>query len=321
MERFTTPPWQKRMATQALSFDLAASSFLNHLQIERGLAANSIAAYKRDLTKFNAFLNGSALNEVTPDLINYFESSLREAKLSVASINRIDSTLRSFFKHLQQEYGFADPTLEIAPSKSARRLPKALTINQIVSMIDAAFRDGDPITLRDQAMLELLYSSGARVSELIGINMNDLSTVQTDDGEIRTLKLRGKGSKERIVPLGSFASKAIDTYCVRIRPDLVSKSSKPSPALFLNTRGGRISRQSAWQMVLNSAKAAGITEHVSPHVFRHSYATHLLDGGADIRVVQELLGHASVTTTQIYTLITIDKVRETYSMAHPRARE
>ena len=321
MERFTTPPWQKRMATQALSFDLAASSFLNHLQIERGLAANSIAAYKRDLTKFNAFLNGAALNEVTPDLINSFESSLREAKLSVASINRIDSTLRSFFKHLQQEYGFADPTLEIAPSKSARRLPKALTINQIVSMIDAAFRDGDPITLRDQAMLELLYSSGARVSELIGINMNDLSTVQTDDGEIRTLKLRGKGSKERIVPLGSFASKAIDTYCVRIRPDLVSKSSKPSPALFLNTRGGRISRQSAWQMVLNSAKAAGITEHVSPHVFRHSYATHLLDGGADIRVVQELLGHASVTTTQIYTLITIDKVRETYSMAHPRARE
>ncbi|MEY2951703.1 MAG: hypothetical protein RL622_780 [Actinomycetota bacterium] len=309
------------MATQALSFELAASSFLNHLQIERGLAANSIAAYKRDLTKFNAFLNGAALNEVTPDLINSFESSLREAKLSVASINRIDSTLRSFFKHLQQEYGFADPTLEIAPSKSARRLPKALTINQIVSMIDAAFRDGDPITLRDQAMLELLYSSGARVSELIGININDLNTVQTDDGEIRTLKLRGKGSKERIVPLGSFASKAIDTYCVRIRPELVSKSSKPSPALFLNTRGGRISRQSAWQMVLNSAKAAGITEHVSPHVFRHSYATHLLDGGADIRVVQELLGHASVTTTQIYTLITIDKVRETYSMAHPRARD
>jgi integrase/recombinase XerD len=321
MERFTTPPWQKRMATQALSFDLAASSFLNHLQIERGLAANSIAAYKRDLTKFNAFLNGSALNDVTPEVINSFESSLREAKLAVASINRIDSTLRTFFKHLQQEYGFADPTLEIAPSKSARRLPKALTIKQIVSMIDAAFREGDPITIRDQAMLELLYSSGARVSELIGINLNDLSTVQTDDGEIRTLKLRGKGSKERIVPLGSFASKAIDTYCVRIRPDLSAKSSKPSSALFLNSRGGRISRQSAWQMVLDSAKAAGVTEHVSPHVFRHSYATHLLDGGADIRVVQELLGHASVTTTQIYTLITIDKVRETYSMAHPRARD
>ena len=309
------------MATQALSFDLAASSFLNHLQIERGLAANSIAAYKRDLAKFNSFLNGAALSEVSPEVINSFESSLREAKLSVASINRVDSTLRSFFKHLQQEYGFADPTLEIAPSKSARRLPKALTIKQIVSMIDAAFREGDPITLRDQAMLELLYSSGARVSELIGINLNDLSTVQTADGEITTLKLRGKGSKERIVPLGSFAAKAIDNYVVRIRPDLAAKNSKPSAALFLNSRGGRISRQSAWQMVLDSAKAAGVTEHVSPHVFRHSYATHLLDGGADIRVVQELLGHASVTTTQIYTLITIDKVRETYSLAHPRARE
>jgi len=309
------------MVTQALHFDLAASSFLNHLQIERGLAANSITAYRRDLAKFNVFLDGSALSEVTPEVINAFESTLREAKLSVASINRIDSTLRSFFKHLQQEYGYADPTLEIAPSKSARRLPKALTIKQIVSMIDAAFREGDPITLRDQAMLELLYSSGARVSELIGINLNDLSTVQTADGEIRTLKLRGKGSKERIVPLGSFASKSIDNYVVRVRPNLAAKSSKPSAALFLNSRGGRISRQSAWQMVLDSAKAAGVMEHVSPHVFRHSYATHLLDGGADIRVVQELLGHASVTTTQIYTLITIDKVRETYSMAHPRARD
>jgi integrase/recombinase XerD len=309
------------MVTQALSFDLAASSFLNHLQIERGLATNSIAAYRRDLAKFQSFLQNLALHEVTPEIINDFETSLREMKLAVASINRIDSTLRSFFKHLQQEYGYADPTLEIAPSKSARRLPKALTIKQIVSMIDAAYREGDSITLRDQAMLELLYSSGARVSELIGININDLSTVQTADGEITTLKLRGKGSKERIVPLGSFATKAISDYVVRIRPALSSKSSKPSAALFLNSRGGRISRQSAWQMVLDSAKAAGVTEHVSPHVFRHSYATHLLDGGADIRVVQELLGHASVTTTQIYTLITIDKVRETYSMAHPRARE
>ena len=308
------------MVTRALNFDLASTSFLNHLQIERGLAANSIAAYRRDLNKFSVFLNGKALAEVDPDLINAFEASLREAKLSVASINRIDSTLRSFFKHLQQEYGYADPTLEIAPKKSARRLPKALTIAQIVSMIDVAYREGQPITARDQAMLELLYSSGARVSELIGINLNDLSTIETDDGVVTTLKLRGKGSKERIVPLGSFASKAIDNYMVRVRPELAAKSAKTTSALFLNARGSRISRQSAWQMVLDAAEAAGVTEHVSPHVFRHSYATHLLDGGADIRVVQELLGHASVTTTQIYTLITIDKVRESYSMAHPRAK-
>ena len=308
------------MGTQALNFEQAATSFLNHLQIERGLASNSIAAYRRDLRKFADFLNGSPLSGVDPETINKFESSLREAKLSVASINRIDSTLRSFFKHLQQEYGYSDPTLEIAPKKSARRLPKALTITQIVSMIEAAYREGQPITLRDQAMLELLYSSGARVSELIGINLNDLSSMQTNDGSITTLKLRGKGSKERIVPLGSFASKAIDSYVTRVRPELVAKSAKTTSALFLNSRGLRISRQSAWQMVLDSAEAAGVSEHVSPHVFRHSYATHLLDGGADIRVVQELLGHASVTTTQIYTLITIDKVRESYSMAHPRAK-
>jgi integrase/recombinase XerD len=308
------------MVTPAPSFDLAASSFINYLQIERGLAANSIAAYRRDLTKFQSFLDGTALHEVSPATIGDFESSLRAVKLSVASINRIDSTLRSFFKHLQLEYGLADPTLEIAPSKSARRLPKALTIAQILSMIEVSYRESDPITLRDQAMLELLYSSGARVSELIGINLNDLSVAQTSEGEITTLKLRGKGSKERIVPLGSFATKAINDYCVRIRPGLLAKNPKNNPALFLNSRGGRISRQSAWQMVLDAAKSSGITEHVSPHVFRHSYATHLLDGGADIRVVQELLGHASVTTTQIYTLITIDKVRESYSMAHPRAK-
>jgi integrase/recombinase XerD len=320
MERFTTAPSQKLMVTHSLSFEVAASSFLNHLQIERGLAANSIAAYRRDLEKFRLFLNGQDLAIVTPQVITAFEVSLKQASLSVPTINRVDSTLRSFFRHLQQEHGFSDPTLEIVPSKSTRRLPKALTISQMLSLIDAAFKESDPITLRDQAMLELLYSSGARVSELIGINLNDLSTVQTEDGQITTLKLRGKGSKERIVPLGSFASTAIDNYCVRIRPGLLAKNPKNNPALFLNSRGGRISRQSAWQMVLDAADTAGITEHVSPHVFRHSYATHLLDGGADIRVVQELLGHASVTTTQIYTLITIDKVRESYSMAHPRAK-
>ena len=303
-----------------MNFELASTSFLNHLQIERGLAANSIAAYRRDLNKFALFLSDKSLSEVDPETVSAFETSLREAQLSVASINRVDSTLRSFFKHLQQEYGYADPTLEIAPSKSSRRLPKALTIAQIVSMIDAAYREGQPVTTRDQAILELLYSSGARVSELIGINLNDLSSIETDDGVITTLKLRGKGSKERIVPLGSFASKSIENYLVRVRPDLAAKSAKTTSALFLNSRGARISRQTAWQLVLDAAEAAGVTDHVSPHVFRHSYATHLLDGGADIRVVQELLGHASVTTTQIYTLITIDKVRESYSMAHPRAR-
>jgi len=198
-------------------------------------------------------------------------------------------------------------------------LPKALRIDQILLLIDAAYREGEPITLRDKSLIELLYSSGARVSELIGLNTNDISTVEINDEKVSTVKLRGKGGKERIVPIGAFATHAVSDYLVRIRPGLAAKNSHSESALFLNNRGGRLTRQSAWNIVLDSAKAAGISEKVSPHVFRHSYATHLLDGGADIRVVQELLGHASVTTTQIYTLITIDKVRESYSTSHPRA--
>ena len=305
---------------QALNFDSTVSSFINHLTIERGLSSNTLAAYKRDLRKFGEFLGGAELEKITPELIVKFQSALKESGLSVTSINRIDSTVRSFFKHALSEYGLPNPTLEMLPSSAKRRLPKALSYESIISMINAAYREGEPVTLRDQTMMELLYTSGARVSELIGINLGDLSIVESDEGPITTLKLRGKGSKERIVPLGSFATKAIDDYLVRVRPGLASKSAKTNPALFLNSRGGRITRQSAWNIVLRAAQDAGISEHVSPHVFRHSYATHLLDGGADIRVVQELLGHASVTTTQIYTLITIDKVRESYSLAHPRAR-
>jgi integrase/recombinase XerD len=303
-----------------MEFNVVMEAFLNHLQIEKGLAKNTISAYKRDLVKFQSFLGNMDLNAIAPGDIARFETSLRADNLSSGTINRIDSTLRSFFKHLHREHGIGDPTLEIPSVKSIRRLPKALTITQILSMIESAYKESEPITLRDQAMLELLYSSGARVSELIGINVSDLASLSTSDGEITTLKLRGKGSKERMVPLGSFATKAIENYSVRVRPNLLAKGPRNTSALFLNARGSRISRQSAWQMVLNSAKAAGVTDHVSPHVFRHSYATHLLDGGADIRVVQELLGHSSVTTTQIYTLITIDKVRESYSLAHPLAK-
>ena len=308
------------MVTKVLNFDSAAASFLNHQQIEKGLAANSISAYRRDLEKFKIFLDGRQLGEIDEKLIFDFELILKQNGLSIATVNRIDSTLRSFFKHLQLEYGYADPTLGIVPSKMAHRLPKALTIEQILSMINGCYSESDPITLRNQAMLELLYGSGARVSELIGINLNDITKIDVESSTVTTLKLHGKGAKERIVPLGSFAVKAIENYLVRLRPSLTAKSKNQDVALFLNSRGSRISRQSAWQIVLDSAKKAGIEARVSPHVFRHSYATHLLDGGADIRVVQELLGHSSVTTTQIYTLITIDKVRETYSMTHPRAR-
>jgi integrase/recombinase XerD len=303
-----------------VNFDAVVETFLNHLQIEKGLAKNTISAYKRDLSKLGSFLNGSDLGEVKPEDISRFEASLRNEKLSVGTINRIDSTLRSFFKHLQIEHGLSDPTLEIIPSRSIRRLPKAISVDQMSSIIDASYRDGEIITTRDRAMLEVLYGSGARVSELIGINITDLISSGPGRETITTLKLRGKGGKERIVPLGSYAKTAVENYLVRIRPMLAEKANRTTQALFLNSRGSRISRQSVWQIVLDAAKAAGIGQDVSPHTFRHSYATHLLDGGADIRVVQELLGHSSVTTTQIYTLITIDKIHQTYITAHPRAR-
>ena len=307
------------MDMPALRCEVTTQAFLNYCVIERGLADNSIAAYRRDLHKFAQFLSDDDLYHVTGETITEFEVSLRISGMSDGSINRIISTLRSFFKYVTQEFTVPNPTLDTLSKKANRKLPKALSISEILSLIEASHRENDVITLRDRAMVEILYSSGARVSELVGININDISIMESADGAVTTLKLRGKGSKERIVPLGSFATAAIDDYKVRLRPMLAAKNSKTNSALFLNSRGGRITRQSAWTIVLKAADAVGLEGKVSPHVFRHSYATHLLDGGADIRVVQELLGHASVTTTQIYTLITIDKVRESYSMSHPRA--
>ena len=307
------------MVTSTPNFEALAQSFLNYCAIERGLSLNTVSAYRRDLHKFHGFIQGLAVSEIDPSTVLDFESSLRLAGLSSASINRIDSTLRMFFRHVNLENGVANPTLEIVSARTARRLPKALRIDQVIALIEASHHEGEPITIRDRAIIELLYRSGARVSELIDLNTSDITTGANEEGVITTLKLRGKGSKERIVPLGSFATAAINDYLVRVRPGLAVKIAGNNPALFLNTRGGRLTRQSAWNIALKAAKNAGITERVSPHVFRHSYATHLLDGGADIRVVQELLGHASVTTTQIYTLITIDKIRESYASAHPRA--
>lgn len=303
-----------------MNYELATQSFLNHLQIEKGLAKNTISAYRRDLTKFGLFLNGQNLSSITPADITKFEVALRREKLSVGTINRIDSTLRSFFRHLQIEHGLTDPTLELVTGKNVRRLPKAISVDQMSAIITASYRQSEPITSRDRAIVEVLYASGARVSELISIDVADLVSKDVEGETVTTLKLRGKGGKERIVPLGSFAKSAIEDYLVRVRPGLLEKAARSSNALFLNSRGSRISRQSIWQIVLDATKAAGIKQEVSPHTFRHSYATHLLDGGADIRVVQELLGHSSVTTTQIYTLISIDKIQQTYITAHPRAQ-
>lgn len=306
-----------------MEFNKASSTFIDHLRIERGLSPNSVAAYSRDLSKYWVFLQSNNLDysKVKTDDVLKFEVFLKDAKLSLSSVNRCLSALRSFYRYCALEFDISNPTLEIERGSTPRRLPKALSVSQITAMIESSARPGDVLAIRDRAILELLYSSGARVSEVVGIGLGDLSVLQIEGREITTLKLHGKGSKERIVPLGSYAKTALDDYMVRTRPSLAEKSTAKTAqnALFLNSKGTRLSRQSAWSIVKEAAVATGLTEKVSPHVFRHSYATHLLDGGADIRVVQELLGHASVTTTQIYTLITIDKVREAYATAHPRA--
>lgn len=305
-----------------MNFESAKSSYLDHLRIERGLSANSISSYGRDLEKFCRFLSErqKVYSSLTDQDITEFSVFLKEAKLSLASINRTISGLKGFYKYLSTEHGIGNPTTEISSSKLPRKLPKALTIDEITRLIDSAEREGVPISLRDKAILELLYSTGARVSEIIALNVVDFSMSTTTDGDVHIVKVRGKGSKERLVPLGKYAVLAVENYLTRLRPALAEKNSRSESALFLNSRGKRLSRQSAWQVVLDAAAATGLSGKVSPHVFRHSFATHLLDGGADIRVVQELLGHSSVTTTQIYTLITIDKVREAYQTAHPRAK-
>jgi len=296
--------------------------FLNFQRIERGLSKNSLAAYTRDLERFSAFLargNVEVLRFDEKHAENFIEY-LHAEKLTLSTSNRILSTLRSFYAYLERDHGAYNPMKDVLSRKIPLRLPKALTISQVTQLIEASVLSDDIVSLRNKAILELLYSSGARVSEVVGLNLTDVVEIKSEGSAIRTLKLRGKGGKERVVPMGSYSVKALDDYLVRVRPSLVAKNSKSkSEALFLNQRGSRISRQSAWQLVVDAAKRVGLDEGISPHVFRHSFATHLLDGGADIRVVQELLGHASVTTTQIYTLITIDKIRESYAMAHPRA--
>ena len=302
-----------------MNFHKYSEEFLNFSRIERGLSNNSISAYSRDLQRFSEFLSSRSLDVIDfhQDSLDVFINELSKEDLAISSINRVISTLRSFYGYLEREHQLNNPMKDIESRKIPLRLPKALTIAQITSLIEASSSEDDIISLRNKAILELLYSTGGRVSEIVGLDLSDIF----ESNDVRVIKLRGKGGKERVVPMGSFSVKALNDYVVRVRPALQLKNSKgKSEALFLNQRGTRISRQSAWQIVVDCAKKAGLTEGISPHVFRHSFATHLLDGGADIRVVQELLGHSSVTTTQIYTLITIDKIRESYSLAHPRAR-
>ena len=295
--------------------------YLDHLAVERGLAANTLGSYRRDLRRYAAHLAArdvAALADVTEADVAGFLLALREGDedhppLSAGSAARAVIAVRGLHRFAVRE-GMAptDPSRDVRPPALPRRLPKAISVESVEALLEAAGAPGTPLATRDRALLELLYGSGARISEAVGLDLDD---VDLTDGTVRLL---GKGAKVRIVPLGSYARAAVAAYLVRSRPALAAKG-RGTPALFLNARGGRLSRQSAWTVLTGVVDRAGLTIDVSPHTLRHSFATHLLDGGADVRVVQELLGHASVTTTQAYTLVTVDRLREVYASAHPRA--
>ena len=289
--------------------------FINHLSIEKGLSKNTISSYRRDLSNFQIFLNKEEIapGDLNTNILNSYLAHLRKENIAEASIARAVVVLRNFARFCEKEGGIPSLLKDFEPPRVPKRLPKALPIETINRIIDSVSID-DAIGLRDRTILELLYSTGARISELVELKVRDLSNLI----EQQTLKLFGKGNKERVVPVGSMASKSLEDYLVRSRPMLLK--GKRGEALFLNSRGEKISRQIVWQIIQERSAKAGVNEHLSPHTFRHSFATHLIDGGADIRVVQELLGHANVTTTQIYTLVTLDKVRESYFAAHPRAK-
>ena len=306
--------------------------YLDHLAVERGLAANTMAAYRRDLNRYAEFLASTGRDDATavtePD-VTAFVRSLREGSqghppLSATSAARTVVAVRGWHKFLVAEGVCAhDPARDVHPPTVPKRLPKAISIEQVERLLGAAAVDDGPRSLRDRALLEVLYGTGARISEAVGLDVDDLLLgEEARDGEgaavAGVVRLRGKGSKERLVPMGSYARRAVDAYLVRGRPAL-AQAGTGNAALFLNARGGRLSRQSAWTVLNAAAERAHLGSHVSPHTLRHSFATHLLDGGADVRVVQELLGHASVATTQIYTLVTVEKLREVYAASHPRA--
>ena len=301
-------------------------SYLDHLAIERGVAANTITSYRRDLRRYAEHLTLRGVEDlraVSEDDVSEFLMALRRgdpgsgtAGLSAVSAARALIAVRGLHRFAAAE-GIID--LDVAravkPPTPSRRLPKSLSLDEGLALLEGAGGDSPadgPLTLRNRALLELLYSTGARISEAVGLDLDDV------DVEARSVLLRGKGGKQRLVPVGRPAIAALEAYLVRGRPEL-ARRGRGIPAIFLNVRGGRLSRQSAWQVLQDAAERAGIAAAVSPHTLRHSFATHLLDGGADVRVVQEMLGHASVTTTQIYTLVTVNALREVWAGAHPRA--
>ena len=310
------------MTAPALQTQL--QGYLDHLTIERGVAANTLSSYRRDLRRYSKHLSDRGIHDlakVGEDDVSEFLVALRRgdpdsgtAALSAVSAARALIAVRGLHRFAAAE-GLAelDVARAVRPPTPGRRLPKSLTIDEVLALLEGAGGDSPadgPLTLRNRALLELLYSTGSRISEAVGLDVDDIDT------QARSVLLRGKGGKQRLVPVGRPAVQALDAYLVRGRPEL-ARRGRGTPAIFLNARGGRLSRQSAWQVLQDAAERAGITSGVSPHMLRHSFATHLLEGGADVRVVQELLGHASVTTTQIYTLVTVHALREVWAERTP----
>ncbi len=308
--------------------------YLEHLAVERGLAENTLAAYRRDLDRYGAFLAARGVpgpGEVTPQLVSDFVAALRTGSdgrpvLTASSTARTVVAVRGWHRFLAREgVTSTDPAGDVRPPPAPKRLPKAISVDEVTRLLEAASVGDTAASLRDRALLEVLYATGARISEAVGLDLDDLPFAGTAasgaalDPQGIAVRLFGKGGKERVVPLGSYAVEALQAWIVRGRPSMAAAGTG-SAAVFLNSRGGRLSRQSAWTVLRAAAARAHVAGHVSPHTLRHSFATHLLEGGADVRVVQELLGHASVTTTQVYTLVTIDALREVYASAHPRAR-
>lgn len=304
-------------ATFSDSLDRELDQFLRYLSLERGRSANTIQAYRQDLGRYFSWLRGlglsSALN-VSEAEVHAFISGLPG---SPRSVQRALSAIRSFHSFLVETGVSAHhPAIAVASPKQPERLPKALSVEQVSRLIDSVTED-DPVGLRDRALLEVLYATGARVGEVVGLALDDVFDTEGDTASM--LRVVGKGNRERLVPLGRRAQQAVEAYVVRARPVLAKASKKHSAALFLGQRGSALSRQSVWLVLQHRSQKVGLEGSISPHTLRHSCATHLLQGGADIRVVQELLGHQSVQTTQIYTKVTIDSLRDVFYSAHPRA--
>ena len=299
----------------------AIDEFISHIAVERGLAANTVAAYRRDLKGYEEFLTDRGIHrieEITDVEISEFARARGTTSARSSAVRAIVTVRNLHGFAVTEEMATTNPAKDIALPKVRQRLPKPLTVDEVARLL-AAPDTTEVVGLRDVALLELLYSTGARVSEICALDVDDATTAlaSPDAG----LKLSGKGDKERIVPLGSYARAAVDAYLVRARPSLAPLAKQADHALLLNERGRRLSRQSAWASMQQAAAKAGLSTEVSPHSLRHSFATHLLAGGADLRAVQELLGHSSVATTQIYTLVTVDQLREVHTAAHPRAQE